>query len=48
MCFKGIVYESFLIKVEFAVCIRLRKKNRTAEKSLRFLSCPILNIAIRI
>ena len=42
MCFKGIVYESFLIKVEFAVCIRLRKK------SLRFLSCPILNIAIRI
>ncbi len=47
MCFKGIVYESFLIKVDFAVCIRLRK-NRTAEKSLRFLSCPILNIAIRI
>ncbi len=26
MCFKGIVYESFLIKVDFAVCIRLRKK----------------------
>lgn len=47
MCFKGIVYESFLIKVDFAVCIRLRKKS-TAEKSLRFLSCPILNIAIRI
>lgn len=26
MCFNGIVYESFLIKVDFAVCIRLRKK----------------------
>lgn len=26
MCFKGSVYESFLIKVDFAVCIRLRKK----------------------
>ncbi len=35
MCFKGIVYESFLIKVEFAVCIRLRKKNEL-EKSLSF------------
>ncbi len=47
MCFKGIVYESFLIKVEFAVCIRLRKKIGRTEKS-QFLSCPILNIAIRI
>jgi hypothetical protein len=27
MCFNGIVYESFLIKVDFAVCIRLRKKS---------------------
>ncbi len=48
MCFNGIVYESFLIKVDFAVCIRLRKKIGQLKKSLRFLSCPILNIAIRI
>ena len=43
MCFKSIVYESF-DKVDFAVCIIDYAKNRTAEKSIRFLSCPILNI----